>query len=162
MLDFLNDICLCKNMVGSRYTVDPPPTDTDEDWLVLIPEKHFKNGTALQALSENGFYPDNPNEHYRADESTFNSWRGPGKLNVLITANRDWHNRFLAATSLAKKYNLKTRPERVELFQAVLYGAISDRGQFSEENKRLQLVDLPICNGNGRPQLKPSEDDLPW
>lgn len=132
--EFLEPVSLCMNMVGSRYTVDPPPTDTDEDWLVLIPEKHFKNGKAISFLIENGFDLDNPSAHYRADEGLFNSWRGPENTNILITANRNFHNRFLAATSLAKKYNLKTRPERVELFQAVLYGTISDSGQFAVEN----------------------------
>ncbi len=127
---FLEPVALCMNMVGSRYTVDPPPTDTDEDWLVLIPEKHFKDGMAVSLLDKNRFGLDNPSEHYRADQSLFNSWRGPENTNILITANRDFHNRFLAATSLAKKYNLKTRPERVELFQAVLYGTIADREQF--------------------------------
>lgn len=130
---FLEPIALCMNMVGSRYTVDPPPMDTDEDWLVLIPEKHFKDGLATSLLSENGCALDNPNEHYRADESLFNSWRWANNTNILITANRDFHNRFLAGTALAKKYNLKTRPERIELFQAVIYGSIFECGQFETE-----------------------------
>lgn len=134
---FLEPVALCMSMVGSRYTVDPPPTDTDEDWLVLIPEKHFKDGRAVQLLDENRFGLDNPSEHYRADQSLFNSWRGPENTNILITANRNFHDRFLAATALAKKYNLKTRPERVELFQAVLYGTILDRGQFELEKGRI-------------------------
>lgn len=147
--EFLNEVALCMNMVGSRYTVDPPPMDTDEDWLVLIPDKHFKDGRVVDLINQNKFYLDNPNEHYRADESLFNSWRGPENTNILITANRDFHNRFLAATALAKKYNLKTRPERVELFQAVLYGVILDRGQFAAENgamfdsMRWESDDLP-------------------
>lgn len=158
---FLEPIALCMNMVGSRYTVDPPPTDTDEDWLVLIPEKNFKDGRAVQLLDENRFGLDNPSAHYRADEGLFNSWRGPENTNILITANRDFHNRFLAATSLAKKYNLKTRPERVELFQAVLYGAILDRGQFAAENGALADLLRHQCNGKGHPLLTPDED-LPY
>jgi len=137
---FLEPVALCMNMVGSRYTVDPPPTDTDEDWLVLISEKHFKDGQALGILTENHFRLDNPSEHYRADESMFNSWRGPENTNILITANRDFHNRFLAATSLAKKYNLTPRSARVELFQAVLYGTIANRGQFNSDGHWSYLI----------------------
>jgi hypothetical protein len=31
----------CKT--GSRYICDPPVIDTDEDWIVYVPTKHYTN-----------------------------------------------------------------------------------------------------------------------
>lgn len=131
--EFLSEIALSMNMVGSRYTCNPPPTETDEDWLVLINEKDYNR--VLCVLNEQGFDLDNPNGHYRPENSAFNSWRGPENLNIILTSDVGFHNRFLAATSLAKRYNLLDRSERVLLFQTVLYGSIFDPIQFIQKPK---------------------------
>lgn len=118
---FLADIAIEIAPVGSRVTCDPAPTDTDEDWLVLIRETDFH--AAISAMSQAGFTLDNPNNHYRPEQSTFNSWRGPNNVNLIVTSDREWHSRFLVATAVAKRLNLLAKADRIELFQAVLYGA---------------------------------------
>ena len=109
--------------VGSRVTCDPPPTDTDEDWLVLVRDADF--GRITGSLAEAGFDLDNPGQHYRPELSTFNSWRGPNSLNLIITADAEWHRRFRAASFVAKRLNVMAKADRVALFQAVLYGNFS-------------------------------------
>ena len=119
--DFLNEIAISIEPVGSRVTCDPAPTDTDEDWLVLVREKDVHRATDLLG-DKNGFHLDNPSEHYRPEQSTFNSWRGPNNTNLIVTFDPSWHYRFQTATKLAKRFNLMLKEERVALFQAVLYG----------------------------------------
>ncbi len=85
----------------------------DEDYVVYV--KDFELGEKW--ISERGYtqpkdvkYP----EHY-------SSWR-KGRNNVIRTASEDFFKRFCAATSLAIKYKLTEKADRIELFQAVLYG----------------------------------------
>lgn len=117
--EFLSDIAISITPVGSRITCDPPPTDTDEDWLVII--KHPKLNDALSLLDKEGFKLDNPNEHYRPEEGRFNSWR-KGETNLIVTRDWEFHRRFLAATHVAKNLNVMSKQDRVTLFQACLYG----------------------------------------
>jgi hypothetical protein len=56
----------------------------------------------------------------------FNSWRGPNAQNLIVTDDLEWHRRFVAATSIAKRLNLMAKADRIALFQAVLYGMPSD------------------------------------
>jgi hypothetical protein len=115
--EFLSDIAFSITPVGSRVTCDPPPTDTDEDWLV----HSYNVQKAIDLLSQNGFTLDNPNLHYAPDTGAFNSWR-KGNVNVILTKDYDFNRRFLAASAMAKRFNLLEKPDRVALFQAVLYG----------------------------------------
>lgn len=105
--------------VGSRVTCNPPPTDTDEDFLVTV--LYFYHDEAIAALSADGFALDNPNEHYVPDSGVFNSWR-KGNTNIILTKDYDFARRFKAATFVAKQLNLLKKEDRVTLFQAVLYG----------------------------------------
>lgn len=116
---FLSQIAISITPVGSRVTCDPPPTDTDEDWLILIKQSTMEK--CLSLLSKEGFALDNPNEHYRPEEGKFNSWR-KGDTNLIVTRDWEFHRRFLAATHVAKVLNVMKKQDRVTLFQAVLYG----------------------------------------
>ena len=135
--EFLADIAITITPVGSRVTCDPPPVDTDEDWLVLL--KHHKFLDGLQFLESEGFKLDNPNEHYRPEEGRFNSWR-KGDTNLIVTRDWEFHRRFLAATHVAKTLNVMKKQDRVTLFQAVLYGAIADREQFNSDGHLSYLI----------------------
>jgi len=114
-------MCKAMHAVGSRVTCDPPPTDTDADYLVLVDRDAFQDfGDALEidAGYEMGGSGDAPawieDEHFR-------SYR-LGDVNVIVTDSTEFHKRFLAASSVARKFNLLQKPDRVALFQAVLYG----------------------------------------
>lgn len=115
--------------VGSRVTCNPAPTDTDEDWLLLLetPECE-KDATPSLAIIDpfaifvkNGFVQDGDPELYDLmDTGGFTSWRR-GNLNIIATFNERFYDLFKLATKLAKRFNLLSKADRKTLFQAVLY-----------------------------------------
>lgn len=116
LIDALGSDARALSRVGSRETCDPAPVGTDEDWLLLTrtdPE------ATLRAL---GFGQDGHPEFYTGnDAGGFRSWRF-GDVNVITTEDPVFHDRFMAATHLAKRFNLLDKGDRIALFQAVLYG----------------------------------------
>lgn len=113
--------------VGSRVTCRPAPTNTDQDWLVLVGTKDYdafadhleKEGWAVGGSR----IPEDVN--YLVPSARFNSFT-KGEHNLIITASNEFHQRFLAATSVAKRLNLLMKDDRIALFQAVLYSASLD------------------------------------
>ena len=102
--------------VGSRVTCDPPPTNTDEDWLCLMA------GDPTERMGAAGFKQDGSPEFYTGnDNGGFRSWR-KGDLNIVTTESQEFFDRFETATHLAKRFNLLIKSDRIALFQAVLYG----------------------------------------
>jgi len=55
----------------------------------------------------------------RADDR-FSSYE-KGNINLIVTEDYGFYNKFIAATSVAKRLNLLEKDDRVALFQAVLY-----------------------------------------
>ena len=103
--------------VGSRVTCDPPPSDTDEDFLVFD-----QDGSAIEHLEAHGFQSEGNPEFYTGnDNGEFRSLRR-GDTNVIVTPDREFFERFRTATELAKRFNLLEKSDRIALFQAVLYG----------------------------------------
>lgn len=102
--------------VGSREICNPPPTDTDEDWLVLVGENPEKEMSDAGYVREGG-----PNFYTGNDNGGFISWRKE-ETNVITTQSEEFFDRFMTATYLAKRFNLKRKADRIALFQAVLYG----------------------------------------
>jgi len=108
--------------VGSRVTCNPPPAATDLNLLVLVDEAKWDAARDMLLLL--GFEHDGSDISDRHDfvfDSSFRSY-SRGEVNVIITADDDFHARFLAASSVAKRLNLLQKEDRVALFQAVLYG----------------------------------------
>lgn len=101
-------------MVGSRATCSPPPTDTDEDYLILVDDAE----ATVKLLVDMGFEYDR--EKYKGiGPLGFISLRF-GDLNYIVTEDKDFFTNFLSATYLAKKFNLLEKSDRVELFNAVM------------------------------------------
>ncbi|WP_298844024.1 hypothetical protein [uncultured Salinicola sp.] len=112
----LADVLANAEPVGSRVTCDPAPTDTDEDWLVLVRE------VPVEKLQEAGFSQEGSPEFYTGnDAGGFRSWR-KGEINLITTQSDEFFRLFLTATYLAKRFNLLRKQDRIALFQAVLYG----------------------------------------
>lgn len=119
--------------VGSRVTCSPAPTDTDDDWLVLLKplaKGVVENGpgdapiTALRAI---GFEMDARTPFYTGnDAGGFRSWRR-GEVNLIITRDSAFYELFLTATELARRFNLLEKTDRIALFQGVLYGVSVDK-----------------------------------
>lgn len=107
--------------VGSRVTCNPPPTDTDEDFLVLVKDMQ----SAVDGLKALGFErsgdPEKVEKYIRLQETTqmrFSSlWFGD--VNYLITDSEFFFERFLTATHICKSLNLLNKADRVMVFEAV-------------------------------------------
>jgi hypothetical protein len=108
--------------VGSRVTCQPPPMDTDADWLVLVEPGNltkFINTLLDEGYELGGSHPGN--EVCLPAESGFSSFK-KGIVNIILTEDLVFYTKFLAATHLAARFNLLKKEDRVALFQAVLYG----------------------------------------
>jgi hypothetical protein len=113
------------NAVGSRVTCSPAPTNTDQDWLVLVP--HASYDAFAKSLMADGWEVGGSaipvDDDYRNPHEKFNSFT-KGDDNVIATCSEEFHRRFLSATATA--LNLLEKRDRINLFQAVLYAAICD------------------------------------
>lgn len=103
---------------GSRYICDPPVLDTDDDRVVLINGSFAKYA---QFLLDEGFdVPLFDNKYYGS-----NNGRHPfftarkGELNLIVMNSKEGFDYWVTATELAKKFNVKEKSDRVELFDAV-------------------------------------------
>lgn len=137
VLNALRPMILAAQPVGSRITCNPPPADTDEDWLVLV------NGDPKEALLSSGFMQDGrPGFYTGSDVGTFRSWR-MGDLNVITTPDPKFYELFLTATMLAKRFNLLDKGDRIALFQAVLYQVRYDSLEWTHGNHVDSVFDQP-------------------
>jgi hypothetical protein len=106
---------------GSRITCSPPPIDTDQDYLVEIVDGSPSNvARVLDELYEHGFKWEG-SEHYQIAVGGFMSWRRDD-INMIVTANHAFAERHRSATYVCTRLNLLHKPDRIALFQAVLYG----------------------------------------
>lgn len=113
--------------VGSRVTCNPAPTDTDQDFLVLVDDSKWIE--FCDAIKNDGFelggsfISDEIN--YVPDEKRFNSFTR-GVDNLICTRSVVFFDKFMTATALAKRFNLLNKYDRIALFQGVLYGNSCD------------------------------------
>ncbi len=105
---------------GSRVTCDPAPTDTDADYLVLIPVGQRIALDLVAKLCGAGWHWDGSEHYQKAVSDGFMSWKR-GHVNLIITSNRHFWERHQLATAVCKKLNLMHKPDRIVLFQALLY-----------------------------------------
>lgn len=112
-------------LVGSRVTCNPPPLNTDQDVLCLVPDHSLTNmqgAMAFEGYVYEGSAPTDVAQGPNMDTArVFTSMR-KGSMNYILTSDEEFYKRFLAATRLAKKFNLASKADRIALFQAVLYG----------------------------------------
>lgn len=131
-------------MCGSRVTCQPPPTNTDTDYLVEIIDKPRQMQAitdVVEALCSFGFDWEG-SEHYQCAASTFMSWRR-GKINLIVTADGVFAEKHRLATRLCTRLNLMNKQDRIALFQAVLYGADYDASlnKVGPAQPRPELID---------------------
>lgn len=100
------------HQTGSRFICDPPVLTTDDDYVV------YGTRAALEKLCADGFQITSPVRGY--DINGFIALRR-GEINLIFTQDQQFYHRFVKATRLAKRLNLREREQRVALFQAVLY-----------------------------------------
>jgi hypothetical protein len=126
---------------GSRVTCDPPPMDTDEDYLLYIGDK-WPPAPSLEVISRDerwfalekylyetgwkmgGSLPNDVAIQINPS-ARFTSWTFE-EINLIITISDEFYRRHQAASNMAKRLNLLEKADRIALFQAVLYGNIVD------------------------------------
>lgn len=115
--------------VGSRITSPAYTEESDFDILVLTSKRKLQ--ACVNVLQRNGF-TDQTQEEYElngincAEEGMdFRSLKN-GFINVILTDSDKFFSLFILATKIAKRFKLDNKPDRVLLFQAVLYGKWSD------------------------------------
>lgn len=124
-IEVLQGRCLKYELVGSRVTCDPAPMDTDQDVLVLSTAELWDTSLGaelvLTGFEKGGSDCGSQVDYLSQVPLSFQSFT-LGDLNLIITFDREFYRRFLAATGVAKLLNLMSKDDRVMLFQAVLYG----------------------------------------
>jgi len=114
MNPFLDKV-LKMEYVGSRITCSPPPTDTDEDVLLLTDNID----TLIADCIEVGFRWDG--DVTKSYPDSFVSLRN-GTMNLIITDNEEFFKKFMLATHVCKSLNVTPKRNRITVFQAILYG----------------------------------------
>ena len=106
--------------VGSRVTCNPPPTNTDEDYLVLAAHagRDFWDSLRNDWDRDGSAIADDVN--YLEQHSGFESFSRDG-INLIVTRSEIFFRKFLIASDLAKRFNLLDKADRIALFQGVLY-----------------------------------------
>lgn len=108
--------------VGSRRTCKPPPINTDDDYLVLVKDHETFRAYVMDEL---GFYLLGSVVVDAAEpldtKDRFSSYM-LSETNLIVTQDQSFYQKFIAATSVAKRLNLLQKSDRIALFQAVLYG----------------------------------------
>ena len=102
---------------GSRITCNPPPIDTDEDYLVLL--DHGVRDEVI-APDADGWKIGGSVWLAAHGESAFRSYV-LGSVNLIVTNDPDFFDKFSAATLAAQRLNLLDKADRIALFRAVLY-----------------------------------------
>lgn len=99
---------------GSRVIVDPHPTDTDCDIVLLVENLWvFENKIAAEWRS--------PFEHksdYDGDGDTFRTYRC-GEYNLMVFEDPTEFGAVKGATALAKHMNIKEKSKRYKLFETI-------------------------------------------
>ncbi len=117
----------CKiTAAGSRVTCAPAPETSDHDYLVYADGDDGVLSQVVAILSMAGFVWEGNSKHYQhCGDEGFMSWR-KDQLNLIVTKNPGFARRHKLATQVCKELNLMNKPDRIRLFQAILYEAIED------------------------------------
>lgn len=102
---------------GSRYICNPPVIDTDNDFVC-----YTSDSASLDDYME-GWAKDgsNPSDKSLEKEDSFISYKR-GDVNLIITSDLNFYNKFVQCTEEAKSKNLTIKEDRIKLFQKGLYG----------------------------------------
>lgn len=148
------DTAIAWQPVGSRVTCSPAPANTDQDYLVLVGDDAMEFISLMQGygfdveLGE-GYAEDALNS---GEDNRFQSYR-MDDINLIATVDEGFYDRFVAATSVAKRFNLLEKADRIALFQAVLYGnrCDSDIGPTHRSEPEMLLLPPPASDLNDLP-----------
>lgn len=116
----------CVEPVGSQITCNPPPplSESDFDWIVYVHKLDFEKFDKQMYDDKWQCGGSKPEDMDIANGSFYSYTKVVGEVNhnIVATADYNFYMKFVRATVLAKKYNLLRKCDRIELFQAILYG----------------------------------------
>ena len=114
---------------GSYYICDPQVTTTDKDFVVLISTTFVEADTQLEAAGYK--YSSIDQDEYDVNGGgSFRCYR-KGDVNLIVTDCEDMYNKWQDATELAKAMKLNNKEQRIRLFQYVLYGNTTLKGEIN-------------------------------
>ena len=91
--------------------------DTDEDWLVYI--ERIRDYVAFEDwLIADGWTQDGSNDP-GWPRNSFVSYR-KDHWNLVVTSDRGFYHSMKMATTLAKRFNLLVKKDRIDLFRAIV------------------------------------------
>lgn len=100
---------------GSSIICNPPVLDTDIDYVIYTKSKGL-----IPWLISKGFISASSEDYSMNEDGLFTSLR-KDKLNLIIVQEYRFYLRWVRATELAKKLNLKEKQQRIDLFSHILY-----------------------------------------
>ena len=106
--------------VGSRVTCNPPPTDTDEDYIVYVKDVSVAVSGLLAMGFERSSTPEQIERYMSMGSGIFSFtslWFGD--LNYIVTDDWLFFERFLTATHVCKALNLMRKEDRILVFGAI-------------------------------------------
>lgn len=163
---------------GSRVICDPPPKDTDDDYLMLTWEGALD--ALVEKLTKTDKYVLGGSMYYNSNEAiTIQDWSNgfeginynkvfrsykKGDVNIIVTLDPHYFKLFTRATGLAKKLNLLKKEDKVALFETI----VRDVEWPIEEEKRVwdieaggvNRVRIPIANWRPVVPIRPVEIDF--
>ena len=106
---------LYENMIqtGSSIICNPPVTDTGIDFVIYT--KSFDR--LLEWLMKERFKQTSEDAYDISDESGFFCCFRKKKVNLIVVVDKELFNKWVEATLLAKRLNLRSKEQRVELFR---------------------------------------------
>jgi hypothetical protein len=131
---------------GSRYICNPPVLDTDDDYIVLVDN--------LEQSLEKFLYKEGWRRSGSEGYSTDGEWESIKKtidgtvVNLIMTDNENYFNRFVHATETAKKLNLREKADRIILFKAIVSDMPNhEEVELSESPEEAQEVSFTTSTG---------------
>lgn len=131
---------VARQHTGSRFICTPAPTDTDDDWLILVRDM---TGEA-ENLYATGFYEGGSGNNIDGSRSYKKRLEAGYDLNLILTDKHDFFEKWCAATALAKSLNVLNKDKRIELFNTVLRGRVYHH--YLREVRNLPQVQFPIAD----------------
>jgi hypothetical protein len=131
ILEKLMKLGVVVTQCGSRVTCCPAPTESDFDYLVVVP---YVGSLRQQRITMDlsvilADYSLDGGDHYQnLVANTFCSWRSRnGMINLIVTSNQEFAAKHKLATAVCKRLNLMDKKHRILLFQAILYGKLWEK-----------------------------------
>ncbi len=111
--------------VGSTVTCNPPVTDTDTDFLILIKDSSIVVSKVHGKLINSGWTHSGVGYGIAGEEpgevaKPIQTYR-KGRINYIITWDVNYFDKFMDATHLAKQFNLLQKRDRVALFEYITW-----------------------------------------